>query len=69
MINLSFQIAIIVALTLLNGLFAMAETALVSSRKARLSTLPEADDRGAHTALELADEPTASSRRYRSESR
>jgi putative hemolysin len=58
MINLSFQIAIIVALTLLNGLFAMAETALVSSRKARLRQRAETGDRGARTALELADEPT-----------
>ena len=58
MINLVFQIAIIVALTLLNGLFAMSETALVSSRKARLGQRAEAGDRGARTALELADEPT-----------
>ena len=35
MINLLLQIAIIVALTLLNGFFAMSETALVSSRKER----------------------------------
>jgi putative hemolysin len=58
MIILSFQIAIIVALTLLNGLFAMAEAAMVSSRKARLRQRAEAGDRGARTALELADEPT-----------
>ena len=58
MINLAFQIAIIVALTLLNGLFAMSETALVSSRKARLGQRAEAGDRGARTAMELADEPT-----------
>ena len=58
MINLLLQIAIIVALTLLNGLFVMSETALVSSRKARLGQRAEAGDRGAHTALELADEPT-----------
>jgi putative hemolysin len=58
MINLLLHIAIIVALTLLNGLFAMSETALVSSRKARLGQRAEAGDRGAHTALELADEPT-----------
>jgi magnesium and cobalt exporter, CNNM family len=45
MINLSLQIAIIVALTLLNGLFAMSETALVSSRKARLKQRIEAGDR------------------------
>src|ERR687891_2452785 len=58
MINLAFQIAIIVALTLPNGLFAMSETALVSSRKERLKQRAEAGDRGARTALELADEPT-----------
>ena len=58
MINLAFQIAIIVALTLLNGFFAMSETALVSSRKERLKQRAEAGDRGARTALELADEPT-----------
>ena len=58
MINLVFQIAIIVALTLLNGLFAMSETALVSSRKARLGQRAETGDRGARTALELVDEPT-----------
>jgi putative hemolysin len=58
MINLAFQIAIIVALTLLNGLFAMSETALISSRKARLRQRAEAGDRGARTALELVEEPT-----------
>src|SRR5918998_4015142 len=58
MINLAFQIALIVVLTLLNGLLAMAETALVSSRKTRLRQRAEAGDRGARTALELADEPT-----------
>src|SRR5829696_8990374 len=36
----------------------MSETALVSSRKARLGQRAEAGDRGARTALELADEPT-----------
>src|SRR5215210_8142029 len=58
MINLALQIAIILVLTLLNGLFAMSETALVSSRKERLKQRAEAGDRGARTALELADEPT-----------
>jgi hypothetical protein len=58
MINLLLEIAIIVALTLLNGLFAMSETALVSSRKERLRQRADASDRGACTALELADEPT-----------
>ena len=58
MISLAFQIAVIVVLTLLNGLLAMSETALVSSRKARLGQRAEAGDRGARTALELVDEPT-----------
>ena len=58
MLGVSLQIAVIVALTLLNGLFAMSETALVSSRKARLRQRAEAGDRGARAALELADSPT-----------
>jgi putative hemolysin len=58
MVYLPLQIAIIVALTLLNGLFAMSETALVSSRKERLRQRAEEGDRGARTAVELADEPT-----------
>jgi CBS domain containing-hemolysin-like protein len=45
MTNLSLQIAIIIALTLLNGLLAMSETALVSSRKARLKQRAEAGER------------------------
>jgi hypothetical protein len=49
MINLALQIAIIVALTLLNGLFAMSETALVSSRRARLGQRAQAGDRGARS--------------------
>src|SRR5215216_1603038 len=51
------QIAIIVLLILLNGLFAMAETALVSSRKARLRQRAEEGNKGARSALELADSP------------
>src|SRR5918911_3833262 len=57
MLNLSIQIAIIVALTLLNGLFAMSETALVSSSKARLRQRADAGDRKARSALELANSP------------
>ena len=58
MSNIAFQIAIIVLLTLLNGLFAMSETALVSSRNARLRQRADAGDAGARAALELAVEPT-----------
>jgi putative hemolysin len=55
--GVAFQIAVIVLLILLNGFFAMSETALVSSRKARLRQRAEEGDRGARAALELAEEP------------
>jgi putative hemolysin len=58
MMGVALQIAVIVVLTVLNGLFALSETALVSSRKARLRELAEAGDKGARAALELADSPT-----------
>jgi putative hemolysin len=57
MSSVMLQIAIIVLLILLNGFFAMSETALVSSRKARLRQRAQEGDRGARTALELADAP------------
>jgi putative hemolysin len=49
---------LIALLTLLNGLFAMSEMALASSRKARLAALAESGDRGAEAALRLLDHPT-----------
>ncbi|RZJ42126.1 MAG: HlyC/CorC family transporter, partial [Brevundimonas sp.] len=42
----------------LNGLFAMTELAVVSSRKSKLQSRAERGDRGARAALRLADEPT-----------
>jgi len=45
-------------LTLLNGLFAMSEMALASSRKARLAAMAEGGDRGAQAALRLMEHPT-----------
>jgi putative hemolysin len=57
MSGVALQITVIVLLTLINGLFAMSETALVSSRKARLKQRAEAGDRGARTAMQLADSP------------
>ena len=56
MITVAIQIAAVVLLTLLNGLFAMSETVLVSSRKTRLRRRAESGDRGA-AAVVLADEP------------
>src|SRR4051794_37388479 len=49
---------LIALLTLLNGLFAMSEMALASSRKARLAAMAEAGDGGAQAALKLMDQPT-----------
>ncbi|GAB3656947.1 hemolysin family protein [Ramlibacter alkalitolerans] len=49
---------LIAFLTLLNGLFAMSEMALASSRRARLSAMAQAGDRGADAALKLLDQPT-----------
>ncbi len=49
---------LIALLTLLNGVFAMSEMALSSSRKARLAALAEAGDHGSQAALKLMDEPT-----------
>jgi putative hemolysin len=49
---------LIALLTLLNGLFAMSEMALASSRRARLSGMAEDGDGGAQAALKLMDQPT-----------
>jgi putative hemolysin len=49
---------LIAFLTLLNGVFAMSELALASSRKIRLMGMAEAGDRGAQAALQLLGNPT-----------
>ena len=49
----AIEILFILLLLIANGLFAMSEIALVSSRKARLQRRAEKDD-GARVALELA---------------
>ncbi len=51
------EIVIIVILISANGLFAMAEMAVVSARKARLQQSANRGDRKARAALELADDP------------
>jgi len=48
---------IILGLILLNGLFAMAEIALVSSRKPRLESQANRGDKRAREALNLANQP------------
>ena len=50
--------AVILGLIVLNGLFASAELALVSARRARLKALAEGGHRGARAALALLDDPT-----------
>jgi putative hemolysin len=51
--------AIVFALILLNGVFAMSELAIVSSRRARLEAMARSGKRkkGAQTAMELAADP------------
>ncbi|RIA44668.1 putative hemolysin [Hephaestia caeni] len=51
------DVAIIMALVVLNGVFAMAELAIVSSRKARLEAMARAGKPGARAALALAGDP------------
>ena len=52
------DVALLVFLILLNGVFAMSEMALTAARKARLAVMVESGDAGAHTALLLHERPT-----------
>jgi putative hemolysin len=52
------EVLLIALLTLLNGVFAMSEMGLASSRKARLQTMAEDGDSGAAAALRLMEQPT-----------
>ena len=51
------EVLVILVLLLINGLFAMTEIAVVSSRKARLQQRAEDGERGAAEALKLAQNP------------
>ncbi|HJV87009.1 MAG TPA: hemolysin family protein [Noviherbaspirillum sp.] len=51
------EIAILLGLILINGVFAMSEIALVTARKARLQKLAESGDASAQAAMELGDDP------------
>ncbi len=51
------DVVLIVALVALNGLFAMSELAIVSSREARLKAMAKAGSKGAECALRLSAEP------------
>ena len=51
------EIAIVILLTLINGLLAMSELAIVSARPARLKLLADKGSKGAATAILLAEDP------------
>ena len=51
------DVLIVLALIGLNGLFAMSELAIVSSREARLKAMAKSGSGGARCALDLAAEP------------
>ena len=52
------EIPILIALIILNGVFAMSEIALVTARKARLQKLIDEGDTAAAAALQLGENPT-----------
>ena len=52
-----FELAILLLLVVLNGLFAMSELAIVSARRGRLMAMQKRGSPGAEAALALADDP------------
>jgi putative hemolysin len=52
------DLALLVFLILLNGLFAMSEMGLTASRKARLQVMVESKEPGAQAAMDLHENPT-----------
>ena len=52
------EILFLIALIVLNGMFAMSEIALVTARRARLARLAEDGDAAAAVAMKLHDDPT-----------
>jgi putative hemolysin len=55
--GIGFELVIILLLVLANGVFSMAEIAVVAARKVRLQQRAEEGDHRAKAALELAQEP------------
>jgi putative hemolysin len=53
-----FEIAVVLVLVALNGLFALSELAVVSSRRSRLRALAQEGRKGANRALALAADPS-----------
>ncbi len=52
------ELAILLLLVLVNGVFAMSELAIVSAKKPRLKARAERGDKGAKAALKLVDDPS-----------
>lgn len=57
MTGILFELALLLVLLIANGVFAMAEIAVVSSRRARLQPLADKNVSGARTALALVENP------------
>lgn len=55
---MSYEALVILLLLVANGIFAMSEIAVVTSRRVRLQQRAEAGDRRARAALKLSNEPT-----------
>jgi len=55
--QIAFEVVVILLLVVTNGVFAMAEIAVVSAKKARLRRLADQGNGKARTALELAEAP------------
>ena len=55
---LAIALVVVLLLVMLNGVFAMTELAVVSSRRSKLQSRAERGDRGARAALKLAEDPT-----------
>ncbi|MDU4960602.1 MAG: hemolysin family protein [Sporomusaceae bacterium] len=55
--GIGFELLIVILLILANGVFAMTEMAIVSSRKSRLEQMQDSGVNGARRALQLANEP------------
>jgi putative hemolysin len=56
--NVWLEIGIVVGLILFNGFFAMAEMAIVSSRRTRLQQMADKGSAGAASALQLSENPS-----------
>ena len=57
MTEILLEVSVILLLIVLNGLLAMSELAIVSSRRVRLQQMAQDGNRGAEVALELTETP------------